>query len=91
MNPRPPTHPVTIAYLGGPVDGAARPWRRDTGEMPDVVDGYHLVGPHPYDAAVWQYAWRAERTGRRQPCRAGDERGCLGARCPSNRKHRATA
>lgn len=86
MNPRPPTHPVTIAYFGGPADGHTRPFRRDTGEMPHLVDGYHLVGPHPYDDAVWLYAWRPERSGIRQPCRAGDERGCPGARCPSHRR-----
>lgn len=73
---------VTIAYLGGPEDGWTRPYRRDTEPMPDLVAGYHLVGPHPYDAAVWLYAWRPERTGRRQPCTAGCEK-YPGARCPS--------
>lgn len=76
---------VTIAYLGGPADGHTRPYERTSGQMPEHADGYHLIGPHPYDANVWRYAWRAEHSGRREPCRAGEQY-CPGARCPSNRQ-----
>lgn len=77
---------VTLHYLGGPEDGYSRPFQRAAGGMPDVVDGYQLIGPHPYDAAVWRYAWMPPRTGLRHPCRAGDEQWCPGGRCPSQRR-----
>ncbi|QJY46680.1 hypothetical protein [Pseudonocardia broussonetiae] len=81
---------VTVAYLGGPADGHTRPYQRAAGCMPDLVDGYQLVGPHPFDATVWRYAWAYTHTGRRQPCSAGCEQ-YPGSRCPSAGRRRQTA
>lgn len=78
---------VTINFLGGPEDGWSRPYQRSTEPMPDDHAGYRLIGlANPTDTSVWEYRWVPPRTGRTQPCRAGDERGCPGARCPSHRQ-----
>lgn len=84
------TRTVPVALHGGPHDGHER----------DQPCGPGLPGEHlgPYDGGhyrrshldsltgQWHYRWWAERTGKRQPCRAGDDAGCVGGRCPSGRR-----
>lgn len=81
---------VTIAQLGGPDDGWTWPYRRDTRPMPldlgTEEDGTYVLHGHDASTDTWHYRWVPPRTGIRHPCRAGDERGCPGARCPSHRQ-----
>lgn len=82
---------VTVLYRGGPRDGATEPHTPTGSDMPPELNGYRRGGVgHDGHHELWRYTWPAEHTGLRQPCRAGDQDGCPGARCPAGRTRQTT-
>lgn len=82
---------VTLLFLGGPEDGSTDELHRTDAPMPAAIGGYHVDhGRTEGGRETWLYRWAYPRTGLRNPCRAGDESGCGGGRCPSGRSRQTT-
>lgn len=82
-----------VLFLYGPRDGLAEEREGDPIAVATVDDDYHLHhirrtrGTHE---VTWVYRWVPPRTGLKQACRAGDDSGCSGGRCPSGRTRQTT-
>lgn len=78
-----------VLFLYGPQDGHAETRAGDPIGVATVGEHYHLHHvrrARDSGETTWVYRWVPPRTGLRQACRAGDERGCSGGRCPSGRR-----
>lgn len=82
---------VTVLFHGGPADGSTDTLRRTDAPMPTAIGGYHVDHGRTEDGhETWLYRWAHPRTGRRQACQVGGDRGCPGGRCPSRRQRQTT-
>lgn len=82
-----------VLFLYGPDDGLTETREGDPIGVSAVPDGYHLHHTRlDRDTGhdTWVYRWATPRTGRRQACQVGGDRGCPGGRCPSRRQRQTT-
>lgn len=82
-----------VLFLYGPDDGHTETREGEPLTVGVVREHYHLHHirrDRSTGAQTYVYRWAAPRTGLRQPCRAGDESGCGGGRCPSGRSRQTT-
>jgi hypothetical protein len=82
-----------VEFRGGPDDGAVEHHDGHTHDV-GLIRGHYradrIYTPRDGTPQIWHYRWDPPRTGLRNPCRAGDESGCGGGRCPSGRSRQTT-